>query len=103
LQAEEDACIVAVTTIKEKKRLKGYNTWENFSCFEWIPVSAGDLVMIPAGMMHAVAEAFWHLRWEVSGALRIGLDYGRGRTLDIDKGLQVLEPLLGLISNTLHL
>ncbi len=60
--------------------------------------------MIPAGMMHAVAEAFWHLRWEVSGALRIGFG-----TMDVAepwiliKGCKCLKPLLGLISNTLHL
>ncbi len=96
LQAEEDACIVVGTTIKEKEKIKKAIINGTISaCFEWIPVSAGDLVMIPAGMMHACGKDILALEVGSFGGITYRLwDYGRGRALDIDKGLQVLDTTL---------
>jgi mannose-6-phosphate isomerase len=96
LQAEKGARIVAGTTIKEKGKIKEAIINGTFSTyFEWIPVRAGDLVMIPAGMMHACGKGILALEVGSFGGITYRLwDYGRGRALDIDKGLQVLDTAL---------
>lgn len=60
-----------------------------------IPVSAGDFAMIPAGMVHACGKHMLALEVGSFGGITYRLyDYGRGRPLDLDKGMEILDPSL---------
>ena len=99
LEAGQDAKAVVGTTIEDKNTLR--EAVENgtlFSYIKWAGVKAGDLVMIPAGMLHACGKDILALEIGSFGGITYRLwDYGRGRTLDIDKALAVLKPELPVV------
>ena len=59
------------------------------------PVKAGDVALIPAGMVHACGGDMLALEVGSFGGITYRLyDYGRGRALDLDEGFHVLKPEL---------
>ena len=60
-----------------------------------IPVKAGDMALIPAGMVHACGKDMLVVEVGSFGGITCRLyDHGRGRRLDLEKGLAVLKPWL---------
>jgi mannose-6-phosphate isomerase len=64
----------------------------------WIPVRAGDTVFIPAGTIHAIGAGLAVVEIQQDSDITYRLyDYGRGRELHLDRGLEVsdLNPWTG--------
>lgn len=59
-----------------------------------IPVAPGDLVFIPAGVVHAIAGGIRVLEIQQSSDITYRLyDWGRGRECHVDQGLAVVQQL----------
>ncbi|HQS95145.1 class I mannose-6-phosphate isomerase [Novosphingobium sp. 17-62-19] len=57
---------------------------------EWYPVQPGDFFYIPAGTVHAIGAGVSLIEIQQNSDITYRLyDYGRGRELHLDKGLQV--------------
>jgi mannose-6-phosphate isomerase len=57
---------------------------------EWRPVSAGDLVFVPAGTIHAIGAGISLLEFQQNSDVTYRLyDYGRPRELHLDDGVAV--------------
>lgn len=96
LDASDNAFIYAGTTtdnfdilkkaIEENKLLDYMNK---------VPVRKGDFILIPAGMAHAFGKNIFGIEIGSFGGITYRLyDFGRGRELDIQNGLSVLNPRL---------
>lgn len=58
-------------------------------------VQKGDFILIPSGMIHACGAGLFVIEIGSYGGITYRLyDYGRGRSLDIEKGLEALDPTL---------
>jgi mannose-6-phosphate isomerase len=58
----------------------------------WIPVSRGDTVFIPAGTIHAIGAGLVVAEIQQDSDVTYRLyDYGRGRELHLDRGLEVAD------------
>ena len=59
---------------------------------EWVPVSAGDMLFVDAGTVHAIGPGVVLLETQQTSDVTYRLyDYGRPRELHLDKGLQVMK------------
>ena len=96
LDAPDNAFIFAGTTtnnfeilekaIKENKLLNFMNK---------VPVHKGDFILIPAGLAHAFGKNIFGIEIGSFGGITYRLyDFERGRELDIENGLKVLNPFL---------
>ena len=69
----------------------------------WVPVQAGDTVFIPAGTIHAIGAGIVLAEIQQDSDITYRLyDYGRGRELHLDIGLEVadLHPWAGTLNRT---
>lgn len=56
---------------------------------EWVPVEKGDMIFVDAGTVHAVGPGVVLLETQQNSDMTYRLyDYGRGRELHLEKGLQ---------------
>ncbi len=96
LEAGQGAKAVVGTVIEDKDILrKAIVNGALSSYIKWAGVKAGDLLTIPAGMLHACGRDILAIEIGSFGGITYRLwDYGRGRALDIDKALAVLKPEL---------
>ncbi len=96
VEADQNACINAGTTCLDKEELRKSaeaGTMEKY--IKKIPVKAGDFAMIPAKMLHACGANMLALEVGSFGGITYRLyDYGRPRKLDLDKGIEILDPTL---------
>jgi mannose-6-phosphate isomerase len=59
---------------------------------EWVPVSAGDMLFVDAGTVHAIGPGVVLLETQQTSDVTYRLyDYGRPRELHLEKGLQVMK------------
>lgn len=62
------------------------------SLLNWIPVSQGDTLFIPAGTIHAIGSGLVIAEIQQDSDVTYRLyDYGRGRELHLDRGLEVAD------------
>jgi mannose-6-phosphate isomerase len=62
------------------------------SLLKWVPVSAGDMLFVDAGTVHAIGPGVVLLETQQTSDVTYRLyDYGRARELHLEKGLQVLK------------
>jgi mannose-6-phosphate isomerase len=62
------------------------------SLMEWVSVSAGDMLFVDAGTVHAIAPGVVLLETQQTSDVTYRLyDYGRPRELHLEKGLQVIK------------
>lgn len=96
LDCDDGAYITAGTTITDKTELQ--KAAENGTLKQYvkrIPVKKGDFAMIPAGMLHACGKHMLAIEIGSYGGITYRIyDYGRGRSLDIEKSFAVLDPSL---------
>ena len=96
LEADPGAYITAGVNCTDKATLR--NAAESGDMEQYlvrIPVKAGDFAMIPAGLVHACGKDMLALEVGSFGGITYRLyDYGRGRPLDLDKGMEILDPSL---------
>jgi len=59
---------------------------------QWRDVAKGDVIFVPAGTIHALGAGLVvaEVQQNIEATLRL-YDYGRGRTLDIEKGIAVSD------------
>jgi mannose-6-phosphate isomerase len=63
------------------------------SLLQWVPVSAGDMLFVDAGTVHAIGPGVVLLETQQTSDVTYRLyDYGRPRELHLEKGLQVIKP-----------
>jgi mannose-6-phosphate isomerase len=59
---------------------------------EWVPVSAGDMVFVDAGTVHAIGPGVVILETQQTSDTTFRMyDYGRGRELHLEDGLRVMK------------
>lgn len=96
VEAEEGAYITAGTTIDDKEVLRKAakdGTLEQY--IKRIPVKKGDFALIPAGVLHACGKDMLAIEIGSFGGVTYRLyDYGRPRSLDLERGFEVLDPTL---------
>ncbi len=62
------------------------------SLLQWVPVSAGDMLFVDAGTVHAIGPGVVLLETQQTSDVTYRLyDYGRPRELHLEKGLQVMK------------
>lgn len=93
LRAEPDAALYCGfsrdCTAEDLRSALVHNTIKDFLLRQ--PVQAGDFVYVPAGMVHALGKGIEALEIQESSDITYRLyDWGRGRELHIEQGLQVI-------------
>jgi mannose-6-phosphate isomerase len=59
---------------------------------EWVPVTAGEMVFVDAGTVHAIGPGLVLLETQQTSDTTFRLyDYGRGRELHLEKGMRALK------------
>jgi mannose-6-phosphate isomerase len=59
---------------------------------EWVPVSAGEMVLVDAGTVHAIGPGVVLLETQQTSDATFRLyDYGRGRELHLEQGLRAMK------------
>ena len=96
LEADPGAYITAGVNCSDKATLRSAaESGDMEQYLVRIPVKAGDFAMIPAGLVHACGKNMLALEVGSFGGITYRLyDYGRGRPLDLDKGMEILDPSL---------
>ncbi len=96
LEAADGAYITAGIRETDKERIREAVREERLEeLLVRLPVKTGDFVMIPAGMIHACGKGLLALEVGSFGGITYRLyDYGRGRRLNLEKGLLALKPQL---------
>lgn len=96
LEAEPGAAVVAGTTTQDLELLRRAAEEDTLHLhLRRVPVTAGDVVLIPCGMVHACGKGMLALELGSFGGITYRLwDYGRGRALDLERGFAVLDPAL---------
>jgi mannose-6-phosphate isomerase len=62
------------------------------SLMKWVPVSAGDMLFVDAGTVHAIGPGVVLLETQQTSDVTYRLyDYGRPRELHLERGLQVIK------------
>lgn len=93
LEADPGAYVVAGTTTSDLDALRA--AAEHDAVGEYarkVPVSEGDFILIPCGAMHACGKNMLAVEVGSFGGITYRIcDYGRGRRLDVDKALDVLD------------
>ena len=94
LEADPGAYITAGVNCSDKATLRSAaESGDMEQYLVRIPVKAGDFAMIPAGLVHACGKNMLALEVGSFGGITYRLyDYGRGRPLDLDKGMEILDP-----------
>lgn len=96
LRAGENGSVVVGVNTDDKEVLKNAilnNELEKYLIRK--PVQEGDFVMVPANLIHANGKDLFVLEIASYGGITYRLyDYGRGRELDLDKGLEVSNTTL---------
>lgn len=106
LECDPKAYIIAGTTIQDKKELlraAKQNELEKY--VKKISVRKGDSILIPAGLIHACGKNMLALEVGSYGGITYRMyDYGRGRSLNLEKGFDVLDPNLqcSIIHSTIN-
>ena len=93
LEADEGAYVIAGTSITDKKSLKEAALSNTLSPYlNKIPVKKGDIVNIKSGLIHALGKGILAIEIGQNGDTTYRIyDYDRGRKLDLEKGLDVLD------------
>ncbi len=96
LRSGEDGSVVVGVNTNDKEVLK--QAIQNNELEKYLirkPVQEGDFVMVPANLIHANGKDLLVLEIGSYGGITYRLyDYGRGRDLDLDKGLEVSDTTL---------
>jgi len=96
LDAEEGSCVTVGISIEDSRQIA--ERIQNGSLEQVLirkPVQKGDFILVPAGMVHACGAGLFVIEVGSYGGITYRLyDYGRGRSLDIEKGLEALNPTL---------
>lgn len=96
LEAEEGSYITAGTVIEDKNLLR--QATENGTLEQYIrriTVKEGDFALIPAGMLHACGKNMLAIEIGSFGGVTYRIyDYGRPRSLDLDKSFLILDTAL---------
>lgn len=96
LQCDENASVIAGCTVKDPEILRQAavdGTIEDYLIR--IPVKQGDFVYIPAGIIHACGRGTLVMEIGSFGGTTYRIyDYGRGRELHLDKGIDVIDTSL---------
>jgi mannose-6-phosphate isomerase len=59
---------------------------------EWVPVSAGEMIFVDAGTVHAIGPGVVLLETQQTSDVTFRLyDYGRGRELHLEQGLRAMK------------
>ena len=99
LEAGEGAYITAGVNCGDSKVLR--KAAEESHLEEYLirhPVKKGDFAMIPAKMIHACGGNMLVLEIGSFGGITYRLyDYGRGRPLDLDRSLEIMDPNLACL------
>lgn len=94
IEADEGATLVAGTTLTDKKEI--VRAAEEGTIEEHlirVPVKAGDIVNIKAGLIHALGAGILAIEVGENSNITYRLyDYNRGRQLDIEKSYDVICP-----------
>ena len=93
LEAEDGAYVVAGTVTEDKEKIRQAAVEGNLdNCIRKVPVKAGDFILIPAGMLHACGKNMLVVEIGSFGGITYRLyDYGRRRSLDLERALDVLD------------
>ena len=96
LEAGEGAQITAGVSTQDVNKLRQAAESGNMESFlVRYPVKAGDVALIPAGMVHACGGDMLALEVGSFGGITYRIyDYGRGRKLNLDEAFQVMKPEL---------
>lgn len=96
LEAGEGASIIAGVNTTDRERLRqAAQDGSLDACLVRHPVQAGDVALIPAGMVHACGGDMLALEVGSFGGITYRLyDYGRGRSLDLEESFQTLDASL---------
>jgi len=79
-------------TAEELRVAIANNKLQNF--LRSVPVSKGDFVFIPAGTVHTIQQGIKVLEIQEPSDITYRLyDWGRGRQLDVEKGIQVIKDI----------
>jgi mannose-6-phosphate isomerase len=94
LEAEPGAAVALGlkegATAEEVRAAVGDGTLEEW--MRWLPVSAGDMVFVDAGTVHAIGPGVVLLETQQTCDVTFRLyDYGRGRELHLEQGLAVMK------------
>ncbi len=96
LEAGEGASIIAGVNTDDRETLRA--AAEHGGLEPYLvrhPVQAGDVALIPAGMVHACGKDMLALEVGSFGGITYRLyDYGRGRCLDLEESFRTLNPSL---------
>lgn len=97
VDCDQGASVYVGTNCFDKVKIREaaeYGTLEQFLIKK--TVQPGDMVFVPAKMMHACGANILALEVGSFGGITYRLyDYGRPRPLDLDKGIALLDPYLG--------
>jgi mannose-6-phosphate isomerase len=94
LEAEPEATIALGlgegVTAEAVRAAIGAGTLEEV--LEWVPVSAGEMVFVDAGTVHAIGPGVVLLETQQTSDVTFRLyDYGRGRELHLEQGLRAMK------------
>lgn len=93
LEAADGAYVVAGTVTEDKEKVRRAAAEGNLEdCIRKVPVKAGDFILIPAGMLHACGKDMLVIEIGSFGGITYRVyDYGRPRSLDLEKAFDVLD------------
>jgi len=97
LDATQDASIICGLKSEYSKDdlKKAIQTNSLESYMQYLPVSKGDFVFIPAGTVHAINGGLRLLEVQEASDITYRLyDWGRGRELHVEKGLKVIKNIV---------
>lgn len=96
LEADPGAYVVAGTVTTDLSLLRAAAQRDEIDRYvRRIPVSRGDFVLIPCGMLHACGKNMLALEVGSFGGITYRIcDYGRGRPLHLEESFAVLDPTL---------
>jgi mannose-6-phosphate isomerase len=93
LDADLGAYVVAGTTAMSKEELVKASETDSISDYAiHLPVKKGDCIVIPAGTLHACGKNLLAIEVGSFGGITYRIcDYGRGRELNIERAMDVLD------------
>ena len=96
LDAKEGSCVTVGISIDDPRQIEDrILSGDLEEVLIRKPVRKGDFVLVPAGMIHACGAGLFVIEIGSYGGITYRLyDYGRGRSLDIEKGMDAMDPAL---------